>query len=292
MNLIQIIDTFKTEQDCITHLENKRWINGVVCPYCKSHKTGTHASKDREIARHQCQSCKKTFSVKVGTIFEGTHIALQKWFLLIALMMNAKKSLSACQASRDLGIRRTTVWSMMHRIRKALTQDADLLCGIVEVDETYTCTKKDDNDDDLPKMRGRGCNKQAIVGMVERGGKVKAQKQDKLNFDALKKLIFNSINIKKSILCTDEYRGYTPFKNHLPHYTVNHSIKEYARNGVHTNTIEGFWAILKRGIKVQFHHISIKYLNKYLDEFCYRYNMRYTNQDAIFGDVVSKMLSI
>ena len=84
---------------------------------------------------------------------------------------------------------------------------------------------------------------------------------------------------------------YTPFKNHLPHYTVNHSIKEYARNGVHTNTIEGFWAILKRGIKGQFHHISIKYLNKYLDEFCYRYNMRYTNQDAIFGDVVGKMLA-
>ena len=203
MNLIQIIDTFKTEQDCMAHLEAKRWINGVVCPYCKSHKTGTHASKDREIARHQCQSCKKTFSVKVGTIFEGTHIALQKWFLLIALMMNAKKSLSACQVSRDLGIRRTTVWSMMHRIRKALTQDADLLCGIVEVDETYTCTKKDDNDEYLPKIQGRGCKKQAIVGMVERGGKVKAQKQDKLNFDALKTLIFNSINIKKSILCTD-----------------------------------------------------------------------------------------
>ena len=170
--------------------------------------------------------------------------------------MNAKKSLSACQASRDLGIRRTTVWSMMHRIRKALTQDADLLCGIVEVDETYTCTKKDDNDEYLPKIQGRGCKKQAIVGMVERGGKVKAQKQDKLNFDALKKLIFNSINIKKSILCTDEYRGYTSFKNHLPHYTVNHS-KEYAKNGVHTNTIEDFWAILKRGIKRKFHRISI-----------------------------------
>lgn len=225
MNLINIITTFKTEQDCIAHLEAKRWAKGVVCPYCKSNKIGTHASKDREVARHQCYGCKKTFSVKVGTIFEGTHIELQKWFLLIALMMNAKKSLSACQAARDLGMRRPTVWSMMHRIRKALTQDTDLLCGIVEVDETYTCTKKDDNDDDLPKMRGRGCNKQAIVGMVERNGRVKAKKQDKLNFEALKKLIFSSIDIKNSVLLTDEYRGYTPFKKHLPHYTVNHSIK-------------------------------------------------------------------
>ncbi len=135
-------------------------------------------------------------------------------------MINAKKSLSACQAARDLGMRRPTVWSMMHRIRKALTQDTDLLCGIVEVDETYTCTKKDDNDEDLPKMRERGCNKQAIVGMIERNGKVKAVKQDKLNFESLKKLLFASINIEKSVLYTNNYRGYIPFKKHLPCYTV------------------------------------------------------------------------
>lgn len=296
MNINEINNRFKTQEDCIAYIEAKRWSNGIVtCPYCQSAKVSKHASKDREISRHQCSSCKKTFSALVGTIYQGTHIPLKQWFLLISLMMNAKKSLSACQAARDLGIRRTTVWKMMHKIRTSLKQDTDPLCGIIEVDETYTCKKEDEDDDEntpKPNKRGRGCNKQAIVGMIERDGKVKAVKQDKLNFESLKKLLFASINIEKSVLFTDEYRAYKPFKKHLPHFTVNHSIKQFVSGAVHTNTIESFWATLKRGIKGQFHHISVKYLNKYLDEFCYRYNMRYAKQEQVFDCVMERMLLV
>ena len=165
MQLLSIIKNFKNQEDCISYLESKRWPKGVICPYCKSDVTHKHIR-----GGHQCNKCHKSFSVTVGTIFHKTHIPLQEWFLLIALMQNAKKGLSACQASRDLGIRRVTVWSMMHRIRKAMKQDSDLLCGIIEVDETYTC-KKDDYDN-KPSLRGRGCNKQTVVGCVSKQGKV------------------------------------------------------------------------------------------------------------------------
>lgn len=159
MNLLDLFQRYQDNDVAIAYLESIRWKNGIICPYCNSDKTCKHhvSVGDKIRKRWQCQSCHRPFSVTVGTIFHHTHIDLNKWFWLISLMLNAKKGLSACQAARDLGMRRPTVWSMMHRIRKAMATDqATLLQGIVEMDECYVGGKPikgDHDDDDKPKNR-------------------------------------------------------------------------------------------------------------------------------------------
>ena len=251
--------------------------------------------------RHHCNGCRKSFSVTVGTIFHHTHIPLQKWFLLMSLMQNAKKGLSSCQAARDIEINQGTTWSMMHRIRTSNKDYGKLLAGIVEMDETYVGGKprkenkraKDEDDNKPSNPRGRGTKKTPVVGMVERRGKVKAVAVSKLELKAkdLRKLILKSIDTNNSILITDEYTGYNRVNNIVPHETINHSY-EYARGDIHTNTIESFWAILKRGLMGQFHWVSKKYLNAYIDEFCYRYNNRELGSRADFNMSIDKMLRL
>ena len=170
---------------------------------------------------------------------------------------------------------------------------SELLSGIVEMDETYIGgkprkkNKKDDDDNDAP--RGRATKKECVVGMIERGGRVKAKNVQKHELKAkdLKKLVEEHINLAKSILMTDEYKGYLPMKKIITHLSVNHQ-KQYAKGCIHTNSIESFWAIVKRGMMGQFHWVSKKYLQKYLDEFCWRFN--YRNDENRFEYVVDNML--
>lgn len=283
MNLLQLFTKFQDNQQAIDYLEQIRWRDGVICTKCGSNKTCKHREKTK--TRWQCWNCHHIFSVTVGTIFHHSHIPLNKWFMLIALMLNAKKGLSSLQASRDLGLRPMTTWSMMHRIRKAMATDqAELLKGIVEMDECYIGgkprkeNKKDDDNKGNP--RGRGTKKEAVVGAVEREGSVKIEHVSKMMLNAKGLLAFvrKNIDITETILVTDEYKGYGKMNNTMAHLKVNHSY-EYVNGDIHTNTIESFWAILKRGIIGQFHKVSEKHLQKYLDEFEYRYNRR--NQDTI-----------
>ena len=211
MNIIQIFKQFPTQESCIKHLEKLRWGKIPVCVYCGS--TNTNLLKKEN--RHHCNRCRKSFNVTVGTIFHGTHVPLQKWFLLISLMQNAKKGLSACQAARDIEMNRPTVWSMMHRIRKAMSNDNSLLSGIIEMDETYVGgkprkdNKKDDDDENnTPSPRGRGTKKTAVVGMVERGGSVKAKSvsKNKLNFMDFLKMIRKNINLIAKIFISENYK--------------------------------------------------------------------------------------
>ena len=157
MNLIQIFKQFPDQESCIKHLELKCWNNKPVCPYCQSDNTNL-LSKE---LRHHCNGCRKSFSVRIGTIFDDTRLPLQKWFLAVALMLNAKKGLSSCQLAKDIEVRQATAWSMMHRIRKAMKQDTALLSGIIEMDATYIGGKpreegKKDKDNNDKDPRGRG----------------------------------------------------------------------------------------------------------------------------------------
>ena len=297
MNIIQIFKQFPTQESCVKHLEKIRWGDKPICVYCGSTNTNPLVKE----LRHHCNGCRKSFSITVGTIFHHTAVPLQKWFLLISLMQNAKKGLSACQAARDIEVRRPTVWSMMHRIRKAMSDDGSLLSGIIEMDETYVGgkprkeNKKDDDDDEnnTGSPRGRGTKKTPVVGMVERNGNVKAKSTSKfeLKFADFLKLIRKNVNLAESLLVTDEYTGYNRMNSILPHLTINHS-KEYAKGDIHTNTIESFWAILKRGIMGQFHWVSKKYLNNYIDEFCYRYNARNNDGLVVFERTLRGMLGV
>lgn len=292
MNIIQIFQQFPTQESCINHLEQKRWAGVPFCPYCES--TNTYKAKDR--LRHHCNGCRKSFSVTIGTIFHDTRLPLQKWFLAISLMLNAKKGISSRQLARDLELPVKTAWSLSHRIRNAMQEDQGLLSGIVEMDETYIggkprkeAKKKDKDDDDKGNPRGRSTKKECVVGMIERGGKVKAGNvsKDELKAKDLQELVRNNINTSESILMTDEYRGYLGMGKVVKHFAINHS-KEYARGQIHTNSIESFWAIVKRGMVGQFHKVSKKYLNRYLDEFCWRFNNR--DNENNFDDLLGNML--
>jgi len=294
MNIIEIFKQFPTQDDCIKYLEKKRWNGKSVCVYCGSDKISHHQEKN-QTSRLQCSACKRSFSVTIGTIFHDTRLPLQKWFLAISLILNAKKGISSRQLARDLDVHVETAWSMAHRIRKAMLDNGELLKGIVEMDEAYIGgkprkeAKKDDDKDDKNK-RGRGTKKQAIVGMIERKGNVKAQlaNNNRLTFSILSALVRKHIDTNQSILCTDKFKVYNKMKTIIEHKQIDHSAGIYSLNGISTNCMESFWAIVKRGIIGQFHKVSKKYLNKYLDEFCWRFNNR--ENDNAFACLLGNML--
>jgi len=275
MNIVSIYKQFPTEQDCLSHLEKVRWPDGKpVCPYCQSNKTSPLPKE----YRHHCNNCNTTFSVTVGTIFHHTHLPLQKWFLAVSLILNAKKGIAARQLARDLEVNKNTAWSLEMRIRKTMieTKQRELLQGIVEMDETYIGGKpRKGSGDSEPLKRGRGTKKIPVVGMIERDGKVtaKAIKNHKLDHKTLKALVRANVDTSNTTLITDEYTGYIGMSKIVHHEVVNHSVW-YVDGRNHTNNIEGFWALLKRGITGQYHKVSLRYLDKYINEFCYRHNNR------------------
>jgi len=290
--IVEIYRRWPTHEACIAHLEQVRWGESPTCPYCQSDKVARH----REVTRHsrwQCWACRKSFAVTVGTIFHRTHIDLQRWFCLISLMMAAKKGVSSLQASRDIGIQQPTVWSMMHRIRKALKDDGALLSGIVEMDETYVGgkpRKANRRKDDPPGGQGV-TTKTPIIGAVERGGRVKAVATTKreLTGEDMEAVTRIMVATRDTILTTDQHAGYGGVNKFMAHRTINHSVSYSERDlfasifgATHTNTIEGFWAIVKRAIYGQFHHISEKYLPLYLNELTWRYSER-RNPDRFAG---------
>jgi len=276
MNIIEIYEKFPSQEDCIAYLEKVKWKNKPICPYCgRSQSVNIKGS-----FRHHCNKCNNSFSVLVGTIFHHTHTPLQKWFLAICLILNAKKGIASRQLARDINVNSNTAWRMQMQIRKAMSETPSLLSGICEMDETYVGGKprkrnnKDDNDNFPPLKRGRGTTKTGVIGIVERGGNVKARKQSKFSFKDLKRTANRYMDFDNSVLMTDEFRGYIPFKKYIEHQVVNHSKKQYVNGNNHTNTIEGFWSLLKRGITGQYHWLSDKHLNKYINEFCFKYNNR------------------
>ncbi len=294
MQILELFKTFQTQEQAVDHLERVRWHGHPICPYCKSEKVCRHASGDRAGQRWQCQKCTRAFSVTVGTIFHGTHIPLKSWFLVLALMLNAKKSASSCQIARDLGMRQATVWTMMHRARTAMLGDAEqetLLHGIVEADETYVGGKPrkgNKKGGDKPNKRGRGTAKAAVLGVIERGGRVFARpaKKGELSNKGLAKFISRFVDTAASLLITDEYTGYQKIGRMMRHATINHSVA-YADGEVHTNNIEGFWALVKRAWYGSHHHYSRRYMDLYIAEACYKFNVRKSADD--FGGLLASM---
>lgn len=299
MNIIEVFNSFQTQEQALQYLESIRWQGQPECPYCNSKKICCHVSGDRNYQRWQCQDCSRAFTVTVGTIFHRTHIPLRNWFLVIALMLNAKKSASACQIARDLGMRRPTVWSMMHRIRIAMAKDTkqnELLHGIVEADETYVGGKprkftkhNDKNGKGTGLKRGRGTKKTPVIGVVERYGRVVAEKAKggKLNWNMLSAFIKKNVDCMSSILMTDEYRGYSQASKIISHSVINHG-ECYVDGMTHTNSIEGFWALLKRAWYGQHHHYSDKYISLYISEACYKYNNR--RNEGSFKNTIGLMV--
>jgi len=292
MNICEIYKRFPTNTDCIKYLETVRWGETPICTYCGS----SNSSPNRKENRHHCNGCNKSFSVKAKTIFHHSNLSIQKWFLAISLIINAKKGISSLQLSRDLDVNKDTAWYIQMRIRKAMLEQDMLLSGIVEVDETYiggdlkNKTKKYRNQRDKMKIIPRGMeHKQPVVGMLARKGRVVSKVIEKAYGEVLKPILKETID-KNSTLVTDGFGGYYGLNKYFhDHQVINHQQDEFVRGCFHTNTIESFWSTLKRGITGQYHHVSIQHLQKYIDEFSFRYN--YRNKEQIFDLVLQRAVN-
>ena len=288
MSIIEIMQRFSSAENCQMYLEKVRWGGRPICPYCKSAKTCRHASNDRALTRIQCQKCNKAFSVTVGTIMHRSHLPLHTWLIAICLIVNAKKSISARQLGRDLGIRANTALSLKNRIADAMATDpeqARLFSGIVEMDECYIGGKprKRNNHDGKRNKRGRGTDKMKVVGMVERNGNARAVANSRIDSTTLRNMVIDNVDRKDAILMTDQYHVYKGMKRIINHYAVDHT-KHYVAGGTHTNTVEGFWALLKRAWYGQHHWYSRGNAHRYINEACYKYNNR--NNTNIFERTV------
>lgn len=288
MNIMKIFRLFPTQEKCIEYLENKRWGNKVYCPYCKS----INIHKSRERNRHFCNNCQTSFSVTVNTIMHDSRLPLQKWFLAICLIANAKKGISSRQLARDLELPVKTAYSLSQRIRKAmLGEKSPLLKGIIEIDETYIGGKPRYRNGGGNK-RGRGTKKQMVVGAVERNGSVVAMPYDTFKQKDARNLILENIDIANSHVYTDEYKVYNRVNLLAKRSQVNHGAKQYVNGNIHTNSIEGFWAIVKRQRYGQHHHYSKKYTDKYIAEAVFKYNHRNDDEENIFNKIIERTLNV
>ena len=268
MNLLTIAKRFPTQEACIAHLEQLRWGDDPRCPFCNSNDVA-RKTEHKHVGRWNCHNCLSTFKVLSGTIFQGTKIPLQKWFAAIAILINAKKSVSSCQLARDLDCNQKSAWYMAMRIRKAMVDDSTFLSGIVEADETYIGGKPRKNNE----QRSRGRTKKiTVVGAVERDGKVKAQPSPRVTARLINAFLRRNVD-PRAVLMTDQFPGYNEVRDWMVHKTVNHSI-HYVDGITHTNTIEGFWSLVKRAIAGQHHHYTVEHAHAYIDEATYKYNIR------------------
>lgn len=262
------------------YLESIRWPNGPVCPHCGEGERKHYRLKSETRKLWKCAACRKQFTVTIGTIFEGSHIPLNKWLLAFYLLCSSKKGMSAHQLHRMLGVTYKSAWFMAHRVRYAMEQPPfqRRLSGVVEADETYVGGKERNRKQrDKQKKTGRGTNKTPVVTLVERGGQARSFRMANVTGAELKGAIRRHVDPSARMM-TDAWRGYAGLgKEFASHEIVNHGDGEYVRGDVHTNTAENFFSILKRGIDGIYHHVSEAHLPRYLAEFDFRYNHRSAN---------------
>ncbi len=301
LTIVQFEAMFPNEEACRAYLIARRWPQGVHCPRCGNPDVYSLASG----FHWQCEQCASDgyrFSHIAGTVFENTNKPLRDWYRVIHLMLTAKKGISARQVWRYMGFGSLkTAWYMCHRIRVALIEDIGQLGGVVEVDETFigglARNKHKDKRGKGGGTGGIGSGKTPVVGAVRRKGNIVARVVQNVRADTLTEFVREAVSHKVSLLCTDSWVGYKHLDSEFPHASVDHAKGEYVKSvayyekdavvvgAVHTNTIEGFWSIFKRGIVGSFHKVSRKYMPLYVAEFQFRYNNR-ENAD-IFGTAIA-----
>lgn len=269
-SFLDVLKHFENNETCVAFLEQQRWGGKPVCPHC-----GCEGAY-RTNRGFKCKECGKKFTVTVGTVFENSKIKLKYWFAAIYMCTAHKKGISSLQLSRDLGITQKTAWFMLHRIREMLKErNPEMLYGEVQADETYIggANKNRHESKKIEKSQGRSIkDKTPVFGMVS-NGKVVTTVIPNTKSKTLKPIIENMVK-NGSIIVTDEWNGYVGLNSNYHHEVIKHKEKEFSRAGFNTNSIEGYWSLLKRGIFGIYHYASPKHLNRYCDEFSYRYNTR------------------
>lgn len=280
-SLIELFDAFPNEKSCIIHLERLIWPDEVISPFDETSKVyhlGNH--------KYMCKNTQKIFNIKIGTIFESTKLSLRKWFGAIWLITSHKKGISSIQLSRDLGITQKTAWHILQKIRTCfICKNDGQLDGEVECDETFVGGKNKNRhwDKKVKNSQGRSfIDKTPVLGMLQRGGDVICRVVENTSKYQITPNILKFVK-PTATLYTDEWLGYYEVAEMYSHYSVNHGKKQYANGNVYTNTIEGFWSIFKRGIIGIYHKVTRKHLQRYVNEFAFRYNTRKISDNNRFN---------
>ncbi|HEY1834908.1 MAG TPA: IS1595 family transposase [Solirubrobacteraceae bacterium] len=286
--LIEAVRHFSDPDVCTEFVASLRWPNGAFCPRCGS----TEYSYLTTRRLWKCKACKKQYSVKVGTIFEDSKLGLDKWLPAVWLAANSKNGTSSHELARQLGVTQKSAWFMLHRIHLAMKSKGFVLSGEVEVDETYVGGKVGYMKRDARKRKGitrRGGisqHKTAVMGFRERGsGRVQARVIPDAKGSTLKPIVAERVK-DGSTIYTDQWNGYTGQGGRFTHETVNHA-ETYVNGRVHTNGIENFWALLKRGLNGTYVSVEPEHLGRYIDERVFTYNLRDRDDYGRFSAVLS-----
>lgn len=281
MNLSEVSKL--TEDQAREYLENILWPDSPLCPHCGQKGAWALNGESHRDGLYKCKKCREPFTVTVGTVMESSHISIRQWVIAFHLMCSSKKGISALQLQRNLGLGSyQSAWHLAHRIRLAMNEDPmlKLLSGTVEVDETFVGGKpRGENKPKIgdPKKSKKGLTTKApVLALVERNGRAVSRPMARpMTAKNLKGAIKDLVN-KDSRIMTDEWLGYRGIGKEFAggHHTVQHNLKEFVRQDVTTNTVESFFALLKRGIHGAFHHVSKIHLHRYCDEFSFRWNHR------------------
>ena len=272
ISVVQLFRIFPDEDACYAWLEEARWQDTPVCPHCGGIENIVPDKRERHY-RHK--NCRKRFTVTTGTCMHATKRPLQDWIYAIYSVLTARKGVSALQLSKELGVQYRTAWHMLHRIREACGRGDFKLTNVVEVDETYIGGKESNKHESKKLHAGRGAvGKEAVVGLRERDGKVKAKHVERTNAATLIPMIEDAVEAGATVYTDDAaaYGALPTIINQYEHDTVAHSKGEYVRGEVHTNGIESVWAVLKRSITGTWHHVSPKHLGRYVNEATFRLN--------------------
>ncbi|MCY1517191.1 ISXO2-like transposase domain protein [compost metagenome] len=280
-SILDLIRTFSDEQSCINHLEQIRWNGKIISPFDKTSKV--YKCKGN---KYRCKNTGKYFNVRTNTIFEGTKISLQNWFIAIYLFTSHKRGISSYQLARDLNVTQKTAWFILQRLRYSTEHESFLreLNGIVQCDETFVGGKNKNRhrDKKVPMSQGRSFkDKTPVFGAIEKGGLLRARVIANTSRKAIQPLVHEFVN-KEAYLMTDEWKAYKGLERYYNHSFVDHGRKQYADGDTTTNAIENFWSHFKRSIIGVYYHASRKHLQQYVNESVFRFNTRNTNINVRF----------
>ncbi|AWI26815.1 IS1595 family transposase [Flavobacterium pallidum] len=288
-SLFQLLDYFTTEEKCEQHLAVIRWNGEPTCAYCESTKVSKLGGKTN---RYKCYGCKKQFGVKVGTIFHDSKVSLRKWFVAIYLITTNKKGISSHQLARHIQVTQKSAWFILQRVREVYNDKPEVFTSTVEIDETFIGGANANRHESKKVKGGHGGAKHTpVLGIIERGGKVYALPVANRKAKTIIPIMVDQV-AEGATVYTDEFKSYASLNNRYEHDFVCHRAKEYVSGNVHTNGIENFWSHLSRTIFGTYHHVTPKYLGRYVNEQAFRHNNRDLSEGSKFDVALANGVNV